>query len=710
MEIVITFFSICSELLDWYAPRKKKFIRGNQAPFWNRELSKEVMKRTRLRNKFLKYKTIEYQEEYNKQRNYCVSLLRKTKRSYYENLNERNVTDTKNFWKTVKPYLSNKNISNSKITLVENDTILTEDKKVAKELNDFFSTIVMNLGISRPNDFDPLSENIRDRTIQAIVKYRDHPSIVAIRNKCSRTPYFIFPNVSAEEITKEIRKLDPSKTSHDNDIPTKIIKENADIFSEFICMSVNHSIDNNIFPSTLKLANITPVFKKGSANSKENYRPVSILPNLSKIFERCMFKHMSNYFEEHFLSKYQCGFRKGFSAQHCLMALLEKWKTCVDQKQICGALLTDLSKAFDCLPHDLIIAKLNAYGFSLSSLRLIHDYLSNRKQRTKINLTYSSWEEILFGVPQGSTLGPLLFNIFMCDLFFILEETDIASFADDTTPYAMGNSVDEIRNLLENTSKKLFKWFSDNQMKANPDKCHFLMSSDEDINLMIEDQAISNSKCQKLLGIKIDNKLSFNEHLDEICKKAGQKLNALARLTPFMNIRKRRVLLNTFFISQFSYCPLIWMCHSRKYNNKINGLHERCLRIIYSDKKSTFDELLKQDGSVSIHTRNLQFLAIEMYKVKNDLAPLIVQDLFQVRETRHYNLRSQSYFTQPRIKSVNHGSESLSSLGPKIWELVPLEMREINSLLKFKEKIKKWEPKNCPCRLCKKFIQHVGYI
>ena len=392
------------------------------------------------------------------------------------------------------------------------------------------------------------------------------------------------------------------------------------------------------------------------------------------------------------------------------MALLEKWKTCVDQKQICEALLTDLSKAFDCLPHDLIIAKLNAYGFSLSAFRLIHDYLSNRKQRTKINLTYSSWEEILFGVPQGSILGPLLFNIFMCDLFFILEEIDIASFADDTTPYAIGNSVDEIRNLLENTSKKLFKWFSDNQMKANPDKCHFLMSSDENINLIIEDQAISNSKCQKLLGIKNDNKLSFNEHLDEMCKKAGQKLNALARLTPFMNIRKRRVLLNAFFISQFSYCPLIWIYHSRKYNNKINRLHERCLRIIYSDKKSTFDELLKKDGSVSIHTRNFQFLAIEMYKVKNDLAPLTVQDLFQVRETCHYNLRSQSYFTQSRIKSVNHGSESLSSLGPKIWELVPLEMREINSLLKFKEEIKKWEPKNCPCRLCKKFIQHVGYI
>ena len=121
-----------------------------------------------------------------------------------------------------------------------------------------------------------------------------------------------------------------------------------------------------------------------------------------------------------------------------------------------------------------------------------------------------------------------------------------------------------------------------------------------------------------------------------------------------------------------------------------------------SDKKSTFDELLKKDGSVPIHTRNLQFLAIEMYKVKNDLAPLIVQDLFQVRETCHYNLRSQSYFTQPRIKSVNHGSESLSSLGPKTWELVPLEMREINSLLKFKEEIKKVGAKKLSLQIMQK--------
>ena len=156
-----------------------------------------------------------------------------------------------------------------------------------------------------------------------------------------------------------------------------------------------------IFPEILKHADITPLYKKGKKDIKGNYRPVSILPNLSKIFEKCMFEQMPQFFEN-ILSKYQCGFRKGFSTQ----------QRSVDNSKIFGALLTDLSKAFDCLDHELLIAKLNAYSFSVNALKLVHNYLSNRKQRTKINSTYSSLLEIVFRIPQGSILGPLLFNIF----------------------------------------------------------------------------------------------------------------------------------------------------------------------------------------------------------------------------------------------------------------------------------------------------------
>ena len=131
------------------------------------------------------------------------------------------------------------------------------------------------------------------------------------------------------------------------------------------------------------------------------------------------------------MSKYQCGFRKGFSAQHCLLVFLEKWKNAVDKGKVFGALLTDLPKSFDCLPHKLIIANLNAYGFKLPALKLMHSYLSHRKQRTKVNHAYSSRHEILFGFPQDSILGPILFNIFLSDLFLVISNTDFSSYADD---------------------------------------------------------------------------------------------------------------------------------------------------------------------------------------------------------------------------------------------------------------------------------------
>ena len=143
------------------------------------------------------------------------------------------------------------------------------------------------------------------------------------------------------------------------------------------------------FPSCLKVTDVAPLHKKCKKDLKENYRPVSILPVFSKVFKRIMFAQMSSFFDN-FLSKQQCGFRKGYSTQQCLLALLEKWKGAVDSDQMFGALLTDLSQAFDCLDQELLIAKLNAYSFSLPALKLVHDYLSNRKQRSKINRTYSS--------------------------------------------------------------------------------------------------------------------------------------------------------------------------------------------------------------------------------------------------------------------------------------------------------------------------------
>ena len=268
-------------------------------------------------------------------------------------------------------------------------------------------------------------------------------------------------------------------------------------------------------------------------------------------------------------------------------------------------------------------------------------------------------------------------------------------------PYEFSGSIDDVILKLQNDSKCLLEWFEANYLKPNPDKWHLILSDKND-NLMIQigNECIFNSDCEKILGIHFDNKLNFETHLSKLCKKASQKLHALARISSFMSVRQKKIIMHAFIQSQFSYCPLLWMCHSRSIHTKINKIHERSLRIVFGDNLSSFQQLLEKSGSVSIHHRNLQLLAVEIYKAINNLSPSLMSELFKIKDMK-YKLRDENIILSSKIHTVSYGIDSVSHLGPRIWKQIPDEIKSSNTLTIFKDNIKAWIPKHCPCRLCK---------
>ena len=523
-----TFEEIFLEILDNHAPLKKKILRANDKPYMTKTLRKAIMRRSALQNRFYRDGLQETEKAFKKQRNYTKRLLKKEKKRYFSNLNMNNYTDNKKFWNTVKPLFSNYG-GPQKITLIEDENIITSDEELAKTFNHYFVESVRSLGIHENKALLNPTENLTDPVDIAITKFENHPSIIDIKEHVSIKTKFSFSYVEASDIITEIRNLDTKKAGTFSNISARQLKQVEEIIVGPLVEIWNKEIKGNRkFPSKLKYADLTPIFKKLECVLKENYRPVSILPVVSKIFERIMQKQMKTYIETH-LSPFLCGYRKGYNTQYALISMIEKWKKHLDNSGIVGALFMDLSKAFDTLNHELLIAKLEAYGFDKEALAILLSYLSERWQRTKVNTSFSTWSDILSGVPQGSILGPLLFNIYINDLFYQIINTHVCNFADDTTLSAFSTKLEDLLHNLEYDVQSAITWFDSNYMKLNRDKCHFLVSNNvtEHLWVKVGDELIWESREEKLLGLTLDKSLNFNSHLTTLCKKVGQKVTAL---------------------------------------------------------------------------------------------------------------------------------------------------------------------------------------
>ena len=699
------------EILEKHAPMKSKTLRSNEAPYMTKALRKAMMKRTELATKYGKSRNPDDYKHFRKHRNYVNRLYKKERRNYFNSLNKNDVNDVKKFWKVWKPLISDNYKAQNKITLVKDDNIITEGKEVAGEFKQQFSNAVDELNIDfqwqATVDVTGLSDPI-DKILQT---YKDHPSIRKINEHIQTPDPIEFNEVSEEQVLDLIAKFDTSKATTFKNIPGKIFKEYSHTYHKSITKLVNKTVETTDFPNKLKFADLNPTFKKGSRNAAKNYRPISVLPYMSKLYER-LFIHQMQTSTDSFLSPYLCGYRKGFGAQHALISMIEKWRKAVDNKGYAGAILMDLSKAFDCLHHDLLLAKLNAYGFTKAALKTIQSYLKDRWQRVKIENTFSDWFDLTLGVPQGSVLGPLLFNIYINDLLWFMEDSDVCNFADDTTIYVCDKDLNEMKRKLEKSSDIAIEWFRTNYFKLNTDKCKLIICGHKGpkITVRVGESNVKEEEFVKLLGVHIDNKLNFNDHISKLVKKANSKLFVVKRGLNMLTFNKKKILLNSFVQSQFSHAPLVWMLCGKVANKKINKVHYNFLRILYNDNTSTFKQLLNKYDEFTVHEKNIQKLLVEMYKLKNDTGPSLLNDIFKKSNYTGPALRRNKDFIRPQINTHKYGEKSLDNIGNILWNILPNQIKELKSLDEFKARIKKWRPEKCPCYLCKEFLLGVGIV
>ena len=298
-----------------------------------KELHKVIMKRSRLKNKFLKDRTKNNQKNFKLQRTFCKKLLRTTKKLYYSNLDINKVTDNKTFWKTIIPFFTKRPLKGEKIDLIENGKTISNNSELCNIFNGFVSNIISELNI--PKKYHCFMNGMdSDSVLSVLNAFENHQNIKNIQSKKFDST-FSFENTYTDVVMKVINNLNVAKSCQISDIPTKVIKMNKDIFATFITDHFNYCIAYGEFSYELKHADVIPVHKKNENREKTNYRPVSILTNISKFYEKLLYNQVSKYFDS-LLATNQCGFRKGFSSQYCLLVMLEKFKEAIDRKSIWG--------------------------------------------------------------------------------------------------------------------------------------------------------------------------------------------------------------------------------------------------------------------------------------------------------------------------------------------------------------------------------------
>jgi hypothetical protein len=575
---------------------------------------------------------------YKKYRNVLNWTLRKAERQYYLNFIETNKNNSKKTWGIIKQIINKRQSSSYPEYFVINNKEISNNSDIANSFNKFFVNVGPQLSKKiRKTNVSPTS--YISRTIQECI--------------------FLKP-VTDNEVCKIMKSLKESSAGYD-DICPKVVKKVYKSILNPLTHLLNLSISSGIFPNVLKIAKIIPLFKSGDSQSLNNYRPVSVLSVFSKVLERIMYDRLENFIIKHnILYDYQFGFRKIHSTSLALNVLTEKIQNSFNDKNITLGVFLDFSKAFDTVDHSILLHKLESYGIRGLALSWFRSYLTNRLQYVSYQNENSHHEKVITGVPQGSVLGPLLFLIYINDLPNVCNRLFPVLFADDSNMFISGKNVEELIAIMNTELAAIVEWLHTNRLSINIKKCHFMFFSPHDVlhdsNVKISDVNIDEVYHTKFLGVTIDNKLSWKNHITYIKSKISKGLGILYRARRFLDNKSLKTLYYSFIYPYLVYCIELWGFTFKTYLEPLYLIQKKIVRIITcSEYLANTDLLFKGLEILSVYKLSIFRVCIFLYKYKNNQVPRIFTNYFLRNADIHsYSTRESSHMRNilPRTEQV----------------------------------------------------------
>ena len=654
-------------------------------PWITDHIRKLMKKRDKALKQYLKTKSIVDQVNFKQLRNKILTLTRSSKANYFLQQSKQAKGNPKKLWKIIEN-LTGRDNNKDKITLSIEGSLITKDDDIANKFSEHFANIVSEPSTS---------------------------SLVQNKNSTMRdlnTPInqggWTINTVTVLEVANIIKHLSSTPTKDYYGIHSVLLQRNLVTLARPMCMLVNQSIVEGIFPSALKLAYITPIHKSGCKMDFKNYRPVSILPTISKIIEKAVTHQMTEYLERnHLLSPSQYGFRKKYSTESACVHLTEFLRRHIDRGGVVGAVFLDLRKAFDMISHERLLNKLQKFEFAATTIDWIRSYLGSRAQCVKINNAYSNFKKYPKGVPQGSNISPILFTMFINDLPNVCPEVHTQMYADDTAIFYHGKDPEEVAGVLSNAMKSISLWLAENQLSLNVDKTVAIYFGKKELpnppQILVEGTPLNIVRSVKYLGVHFDSTLKFKTHIQNLSKAINITLGTFNHIRNSFSHEAAVAFYHAMITSRFTYCITCWSQAPTTSLKLMESLHKRAAKIL--DKKPRdyhHCRAYSNNGLLNLGNQIKYSNLVLVHRILYDSASPTLREYVQLiaNNTERFTRACQNLDCKIPPRSSTFGQASMSVRGIATWNGLPRHLKAITSTKLFSQQLKKFLLENQVCQ------------